>query len=701
MIEDTMLSRALHYASEGWRVFPVGQDKAPLIKDNLNQASNDEAIVRSFWEAHPKAAIGGVTDGPFWVIDIDTYQGGEYGKEEIEAVSGPLPATRVNSTPSGGEHWYYRAPNGRMPRRMIGYLPGIDILGIGGFVILEGAVRNKQTGALGVYEVREDFPIADADPREFGVYSNNAGGVIFTLPEVHNPLAYAAKALERSCDAMKHAPEGERNQTLNKLAFRLFCCAKAGWIEATEVEDSLGDAGLEAGLDAEETGKTLASARSAAQERQLEGKTLETRQVLLPSSEPLRIAEALTAEKHVCQYGGRFWVYDVDHYRSLDLKSLRHIARTFHDRVFCLNDKGEYIKRGANISRVRELIEALESTAPEKTPADGMVSTESGLVDMWTGKLKSHTPDIFCPTHVNCPWTGDVDDRGDWASLVATSLEEDVDRMQLLAEWMGYVISGRTHLQKFLFLYGVTASGKSVIMNVLRALVGHENTASVTPCEFASDKTSLLEPLIGKTLITGDDSRDSMSWGHPRVVSRILSISAGDSIQIDRKYQIPFHGALPGRMMFMSNASPRFDDNAGAIRRRCLVLPFRKSFADNPDTGIEHRILRDDMASVLAFAQMGYRSAAGKNEIIQIETPEETAFSETQISSFADEELVFADGVKVEYYEMYGRYENWCKRNGEQPESLRKFNRELKTRYPQVRKWKSNGSYYHLGVGLL
>src|ERR1700722_11824995 len=56
---STFLDIALEHARRGWFVFPcIPRTKRPLIKDNLKQASRDEAQIRAWWTQWPEANIG-------------------------------------------------------------------------------------------------------------------------------------------------------------------------------------------------------------------------------------------------------------------------------------------------------------------------------------------------------------------------------------------------------------------------------------------------------------------------------------------------------------------------------------------------------------------------------------------------------------------------------------------------------------------
>lgn len=124
----------------GWRVFPVGQDKAPLVAGGFKAATTDLAQIEAWSEQWPSSLLG-IPCGPdtFDVLDIDVRDG--KGAEWLRANADRLPTTRTVGTRSGGLHLYFK-PSATMRSTAGTIAPGIDTRAGGtGFVVardLEG-----------------------------------------------------------------------------------------------------------------------------------------------------------------------------------------------------------------------------------------------------------------------------------------------------------------------------------------------------------------------------------------------------------------------------------------------------------------------------------------------------------------------------------------------------------------------------------
>src|SRR5262249_10706711 len=141
------LAAALSLAAAGLPIFPAGPDKRPLLAGWQEKASTEEEQIRQWWDSYP-AALPAIVVGRagLVVIDCDRHPGGNDGikafNELVSANSAKLanvpPMTR---TARGGAHLFFRQPSGEPLGNGRGELPdGIDVRGVGGFVIAPGAV---------------------------------------------------------------------------------------------------------------------------------------------------------------------------------------------------------------------------------------------------------------------------------------------------------------------------------------------------------------------------------------------------------------------------------------------------------------------------------------------------------------------------------------------------------------------------------
>ncbi|MHA6623911.1 bifunctional DNA primase/polymerase [Pseudonocardia sichuanensis] len=191
---NELLSLALETAGRGWPVFPLRPGtKRPALHGETNcaatgacvgghqgwepRATTDPDRIRRAWRTGPFNI--GIPPGRagLVVVDLDTAdpedipppewaQLGIRGGADVlarlaERAGQPVPATYTVTTPSGGQHLYFRAPTGTdapVLRNTIGGLGWhIDTRAHGGYVVAAGS--RTRTGAYEVADDRAPVPL--------------------------------------------------------------------------------------------------------------------------------------------------------------------------------------------------------------------------------------------------------------------------------------------------------------------------------------------------------------------------------------------------------------------------------------------------------------------------------------------------------------------------------------------------------------
>lgn len=134
-----LLASALYYASVGLHVFPLTPGaKVPLPGSHgCKDATTDEAQVRAWWARTPAANVGIATGHLVDVIDIDGYEGNvSWARSMYDDAShyiGPPILGKVSTPRNGGRHLYVAA--GSFGGNRAGMFPGVDVRGLGGYVV--------------------------------------------------------------------------------------------------------------------------------------------------------------------------------------------------------------------------------------------------------------------------------------------------------------------------------------------------------------------------------------------------------------------------------------------------------------------------------------------------------------------------------------------------------------------------------------
>jgi uncharacterized protein DUF3987/bifunctional DNA primase/polymerase-like protein len=264
-VDAPNLTAALDLAAAGVPVFPAGPDKRPRLVGWQEKASTEAEQIRKWWDSHPTALPAIVVGrAGLVVIDCDRRPGGNDGikafNELVSANNAKLanvpPMTR---TARGGAHLFFRQPPGEPLGNGRGELPdGIDVRGVGGFVIAPGAVLpdGKRWQSVNGRPLLADAFKAGTIPELpqwladiIRPNRQSKGGALDEDARSFDDMpgangrsrgeAYAAAALDGAVAELSIVPNGKRNEMLNATAFRLGRMIARGWIDEKTVTDAL------------------------------------------------------------------------------------------------------------------------------------------------------------------------------------------------------------------------------------------------------------------------------------------------------------------------------------------------------------------------------------------------------------------------------------------------------------------------------
>jgi phage/plasmid-associated DNA primase len=161
---------------------------------------------------------------------------------------------------------------------------------------------------------------------------------------------------------------------------------------------------------------------------------------------------------------------------------------------------------------------------------------------------------------------------------------------------------------------GPKRSGKGTIGHVLKALVGMNNVAA--PSLGGLNGNFALQPLLDKPVALIGDARAGTQANMQAAVEKLLGISGGDAITVDRKHKEPITIHLPTRFVITTNELPRLGDTSGAMASRFIVLTMTESFDGKEDHGLKDRLVAE-APGILRWALEGLDRLRERGRFVQ------------------------------------------------------------------------------------
>jgi putative DNA primase/helicase len=432
---------------------------------------------------------------------------------------------------------------------------------------------------------------------------------------------------------------------------------------------------------------------------------------LLPTpSAPMRVARYLLADQtHDGQLTIRSWRdgwmrWQGSHWSEVDPAEVRSMVYHATENAHYLDTTRkvpEVVAWHPTRHKVANVVEALAAAAHLNSLTDAPawvvvrsgprskalhIAVANGLLDVETRELIDHTPAFFNLASVPFAYDPEAAEPKRWLEFLADLWPDDADSISALQEFFGYVISGRTDLQKMLLLVGPTRGGKGTIVRILTLLVGSANVAGPTLSSLATNFG--LAPLIGKPLAVISDARLGGSNIH-QVVERLLSISGEDTLTVDRKFREPWTGRIGARIVVLSNELPNFGDQSGAIVGRFVALVLTKSWLGKEDVSLE-RSLVAEAPGILNWALAGLarlddrgRFTEPTSSVEAVITMRDTA---SPTSAFVRDLCEVGSGNMVSVDSLWSAWKTWAEDNGmTRPGTKQVFGRNLRAVIPGLK----------------
>lgn len=351
------------------------------------------------------------------------------------------------------------------------------------------------------------------------------------------------------------------------------------------------------------------------------------------------------------------------------------------------NDKieSEMIKHIPNLSRAKrtEVMSYLDLLVQENKQISNAnyIAFRNGVYDLDTGEFEDFSPSIIVTNKINFNYNPSAH-----SDIVDHTLDKlacnDESVRALLEEVIGYCFYRRNELRTSFILIGDKANGKSTYLDMIKTLLGYENTCSLDLRELG-DRFKTAE-LFGKLANIGDDIGDDFI-PNPAAFKKLVS---GESMNVERKGQNPFDFNNYSKLLFSANNIPRIKDKSGAVISRLVIIPFDARFSkDDPDYDpyIKYKLRQEEcMEYLINVGIIGLKRVLENYSFttsvrVQKELEEYEENNNPILLFFKEIEM---DNILNEATRnVYEKYQEFCITNNFQPMSNIEFSKQVKKHF--------------------
>lgn len=381
-----------------------------------------------------------------------------------------------------------------------------------------------------------------------------------------------------------------------------------------------------------------------------------------------KFAQYLKSSNHIIKINGQLHMYRggvyVEGHEEIEAEMIRHIPN--------LNRQ----KR----SEVMSYLDLLVRGNTQVSPAN-YIAFRNGVYDLESGEFRDFSPDLVITNKIDYDFNPAAESR-----VVDQTLNKlacnDPEVRKLLEEVVGYCFYRRNELRKCFVLIGDKANGKSTYLDMIKTLLGDDNTAALDLKELGERfKTA---ELFGKLANIGDDIGDEFV-ANPAVFKKLVS---GDRINVERKGQNPFDFNNYSKLLFSANNIPRIKDKSGAVISRLVIIPFDAQFSVNDpdyDPYIKYKLRRpENMEYLIQIGIKGIKRVLERSRFtnparVQKELDEYEESNNPVLLFFKETDV--EDVLNNETREIFKKYTEFCVQNSFQPMANTEFSKQAKKHY--------------------
>jgi energy-coupling factor transporter ATP-binding protein EcfA2 len=237
--------------------------------------------------------------------------------------------------------------------------------------------------------------------------------------------------------------------------------------------------------------------------------------------------------------------------------------------------------------------------------------------------------------HIPAKFDGGSVDTPLFDSLVKYQMSNEVYAMlQVMIGRLFFRAGELDNWQVMLFLYGDSGTGKSTLVNIIKAMFSPTAIAAISN---NMEKVFGLEGKHDKEILMGFDTPKNMQ----NVLDQQMwqSMVSAEDIQIPRKNQRAISVPWKVPMVWASNLIPDYKDASGAVSRRIMLFMYRKFLnAAMKDTTLQDRIIANELPALVWKCVKAYLEAVSEHGQSDIWTfcPKELLDNQEEIRTSTD-----------------------------------------------------------------
>ncbi|WKZ69165.1 MAG: phage/plasmid primase, P4 family [Melioribacteraceae bacterium] len=312
-----------------------------------------------------------------------------------------------------------------------------------------------------------------------------------------------------------------------------------------------------------------------------------------------------------------------------------------------------------------------------------ILNFKNGLYDLCKQQLMPHTP--HHKSTIQFPLVYDPAAECKLFEEKIIEILGSKEVVDFILKWMLYTMIPTYEYQKFLFLLGKGANGKSTLINLWSAFLGKQNVRNQSLKDLSTNANYSVQQLVGKLANFSNEISSS-----EKESSILKSLSGGDTIAARQIYEKPLEFYNNARLIIAANRMPSFKEVDNAILRRLQIVKFENNFEKNPDPTLDKKLIME-LSGILNLVLSKVPEIIREDGSVYFDSPKHVdenieVFKRktNSIGEFVEQscDLTAESGIDcaTTLKHIYASYQHWCnKEQGTTAKSRTEFMNTLES----------------------
>lgn len=290
--------------------------------------------------------------------------------------------------------------------------------------------------------------------------------------------------------------------------------------------------------------------------------------------------------------------------------------------------------------------------------SDNIINVKNGLLNTNTGRLSKHTPSYVSITQIPVEYNPDAKCNRIEEFLSSVFDENDVE---VIKEYIGFLLIKRYVFHKALMLTGETGTGKTTFQRMIISFLGSNNISTRTLQDLCEDKFASAD-LFGKLANVSDDIPSNAI----KYAGKFKQITGESRLSGQRKFQNSFDFYSNAKIIFSCNELPPAHNGDDAYYYRWIIVETKHRFTKDANRSLISELTTPQEMSGLLNLALKYRKKLLEQNDFSYSNDIEYSIRrymltvKDSVAKFASR-CIQSDGDSyIEKQRLYETYEEWC-----------------------------------------